>query len=81
MHVSTRLAVNSDVIRLVSLYREMEEGISGLAVPVHAANGRVIAAANISVAPARIQEAGMRDYLLERLRSTVHAIEERLRTA
>ena len=25
MHVSTRLAVNSDVIRLVSLYREMEE--------------------------------------------------------
>ncbi|MDG1702879.1 MAG: IclR family transcriptional regulator C-terminal domain-containing protein [Pseudomonadales bacterium] len=77
-----RVAIDRDRAQGWSeVYRELEEGISGLAVPIHAASGRVIAAANISAAPARIQEPGMRDYLLERLRSTAHAIEERLRTA
>lgn len=62
------------------VYRELEEGISGVAVPIHSANGRVIAAANISLAPARIKEPGMQDHLLAKLRHAAHAIEERLKT-
>lgn len=63
------------------VYRELEEGIAGIAMPIHAANGRVIAAANISLAPARLKEPGTQAHLLEMLRRTAQAIEARLKSA
>ncbi len=58
--------------------RELEEGISGVAVPIRAASGRVIAAANISLPPARFKEAGKCEVLLEKLLETAKAIHKRL---
>lgn len=76
-----RAAIERDRVQGWSMvYRELEEGICGLAVPIRAANGRVIAAANISLAPARLKEPDMQDCLLDKLRSAACAIEGRLRT-
>ncbi len=61
------------------VYRELEEGIAGIAVPIHAPGGRVIAAANISLAPARIKAPGKRAFLLEKLKAAAETIEARLR--
>ena len=60
------------------VYRELEEGIAGLAVPIRAAGGRVIAAANISLAPVRLKEAGRKAELLATLQETVERIERHL---
>ncbi|ANK79801.1 MAG: hypothetical protein TEF_02610 [Rhizobiales bacterium NRL2] len=61
------------------VYRELEEGIAGVAVPIRAATGRVIAAANISLSPARLREPGKKAHLLDKLTAAAAAIEARLR--
>ncbi|EAQ02306.1 regulatory protein, IclR [Pseudooceanicola batsensis HTCC2597] len=60
------------------VYRELEEGIAGLAVPICAANGRVIAAANVSLAPVRLKQPGRQDDLIAALKETADTIQRRL---
>ena len=60
------------------VYRELEEGIAGIAVPIRAASGRVIASANISLSPARLKDPGKQEFLLERLCQTAETIHRRL---
>lgn len=60
------------------VYRELEEGIAGLAVPIHAANGRVIAAANISLAPVRLKQPRRQKELIAALKETADTIQRRL---
>jgi IclR family pca regulon transcriptional regulator len=60
------------------VYRELEEGIAGLAVPIRAAGGRVIAAANISLAPVRLKEPGRKEELLQALQETAEKIQAHL---
>lgn len=60
------------------VYRELEEGIAGIAVPIRAAGGRVIAAANISLAPVRLKEPGKQEELIQILSETAETIQGHL---
>lgn len=60
------------------VYRELEEGIAGLAVPIRAAGGRVIAAANISLSPVRLKAPGRKEELIEALKETADTIQRHL---
>ncbi len=50
--------------------RELEEGIAGIAVPILSRSGRVIAAINVSLYPAKLEIAENFDSLLSCLRQT-----------
>jgi len=58
---------------------ELDEGVCGIAVPIHDRQGAIIAAINISTTPARYTEALAVQRLLPELRSAAERIEATLR--
>ena len=59
--------------------QELEDGVRSLAVPLHDADGRVIAAANISAHAARVSLTDLRGSILPQLRACAEAIDADLR--
>ena len=61
--------------------QELEDGVRSVAVPVHDAGGRVIAAINTSAHATRVNLATLRDDFLPALRQCARAIDDDLRAA
>lgn len=60
------------------VWKELEEGIAGVAVPLRSTRGRTLAAINISLNPDRLSEPGKKEFLIEQLLKTAADIKERL---
>jgi IclR family pca regulon transcriptional regulator len=61
--------------------QELEDGVRSVAVPVHDAGGRVIAAINTSAHATRVTLATLRDDFLPALRQCARSIDDDLRAA
>lgn len=58
---------------------ELESGVRSVAAPLHGHGGRVIAAVNVSTAPARVSLEELRERILPALLDTTRAIDAELR--
>lgn len=58
---------------------ELESGVRSVAAPLHGRGGRVIAAVNVSTAPARVSLEELRERILPALLDTTRAIDAELR--
>jgi IclR family pca regulon transcriptional regulator len=84
--ITNPLALRQELARIADqgwalVDQELEEGLRSLAVPIHDADGKVVAAANVSTHAGRRSLEAIVTGLLEPLRTTVAAIERDLASA
>ncbi len=83
--ITDRTALRAEIMRVrgqgfAVLDQELEDGVRSVAVPVHDADGEVVAAVNTSAHAARVSLATLQKQILPQLRTCAEAIDANLQT-